>query len=815
MFITRHPFLRTEYECKRRPAVLSSSAFPSHLLSPLFFPNFFFLPSRDLLSFFPISPTLLPLLTSLQCLPFLLSLFSSSPASYDGLLFSFPDGLATSLQDTSNGYSICRNEIIPTHAEVPFADGCGLDIFGRDCRHRSAMEWLQSSTSHKYVPGCDEAVDKIFSLLGTQRPPHTYSPVIGSATSSTSIPYPPTDHVVPTLDIIGGNAPRLSWHSPWPHPEPSSTVTDQHYHMPPPPLTGAADMSMRREGQAAKASRDTSKLRLGSVVNLASGLLPVNIPSVFDDSRAPFHSHGTTLLNQGAALYDQISSNFDILMTAIDRDHYEGLEASYGTPDTSTSTPIASTGASCREGACSHSRCTTPGTVASIISRNYFAKVDYYANSKLPLNLPPMKLYNIQGLPRILHLYFPNKCHAGGSKALSRFTSQLTVPIRYLASYQLLSLAAKYSDRAYLQPQGAERFTHIGADWRAGTKAMVIKSVPMDDANIIVFAIRGTSNFMDWAVNLNMAPTSPAGFLDDPGNLCHAGFLSVARKMIRPVAVRLRQFLEEDPSRASYSLLITGHSAGGAVASLLYAHMVASSTQAASELNLLTGCFRRVHCITFGAPPISLLPLKKPERRDLAKSLFFSFVNEGDPVARADRQYIKSLIGLFSTSTPKPKRSTSVKTVATNASKSASPTHNTLELITSINTAESGKFSRYTRPSGPPHGLSEGERCSNDGHRKCRSDRVCLTDCPRPIWNVPPSTLSNAGRIVVLRSGNPRSKPGGKRTVEEVLRQGVVAQFTSDEQLRGVVWGDPLCHAMRLYAGRIETLAVSSMMVGF
>ena len=75
---------------------------------------------------------------------------------------------------------------------------------------------------------------------------------------------------------------------------------------------------------------------------------------------------------------------------------------------------------------------------------------------------------------------------------------------------------------------------------------------------------------------------------DDSGNMCHSGFLSVARKMIRPVAARLRSLLEEDPSRASCSLLMTGHSAGGAVASLLYAHMMAEHVK--SELNILTGC---------------------------------------------------------------------------------------------------------------------------------------------------------------------------------------------------------------------------------
>lgn len=116
---------------------------------------------------------------------------------------------------------------------------------------------------------------------------------------------------------------------------------------------------------------------------------------------------------------------------------------------------------------------------------------------------------------------------------------------------------------------------------------MVIKSVPIDDMNVVVFAIRGSQTFMDWAVNLKSAPSSPEGFLDDPGNLCHSGFLSVARKMIQPVAARLRSLLEENPSRSGFSLLITGHSAGGAIASLLYAHMLA---EVSSELNTLTGC---------------------------------------------------------------------------------------------------------------------------------------------------------------------------------------------------------------------------------
>lgn len=49
-----------------------------------------------------------------------------------------------------------------------------------------------------------------------------------------------------------------------------------------------------------------------------------------------------------------------------------------------------------------------------------------------------------------------------------------------------------------------------------GTKAMVIKSMPIDDMNCVVFAIRGSQTFMDWAVNLNSSPVSPNDFLVIP-----------------------------------------------------------------------------------------------------------------------------------------------------------------------------------------------------------------------------------------------------------------------------------------------------------
>lgn len=81
------------------------------------------------------------------------------------------------------------------------------------------------------------------------------------------------------------------------------------------------------------------------------------------------------------------------------------------------------------------------------------------------------------------------------------------------------------------------------------------------------------------------------------------------------------------------------------------------------------------------------------------------------------------------------------------------------------------------------------------------------------MWEVPPCALSNAGRVVVLRSGDPGARLRRAKSPEERLAEGVVAQVVTDEQLRGVVWGDPVCHLMRFYAARIETLAVGAVTV--
>lgn len=397
-------------------------------------------------------------------------------------------------------------------------------------------------------------------------------------------------------------------------------------------------------------------------------------------------------MNQGAAICDRLAARVNEALSRLDceEEEYHELE------DAARGLTLDGTG--------------TPELLKSnsIID---FKKTWYYANSRLPPYMPPMKIY--------------------------------------LSTWQIICSAAQASMDVYRRPHKDERADYIEADWRQGTKAMVVKSRPVDDKNLIVIAIRGSKwNIIDWAINFRPAPSEPTGFLDDEGNACHAGFLQVARAMVSPIAARLRDLIQQNPSRASSSLLLTGHSAGGAVASLLHMHMLATSFE--SELNILTGCFKRVHCVTFGTPPLTFLPLQTPAGKRYERNVFMHFANEGDLVVRADRQYLGTLGRIIAAPSPKP---------------SVDGSH--------------GLRSRVSRRNLSSAYLSSGKKLPTR-------------------YEVPPATLSNAGRLVLLRE-----TPGKRRGVEAVQ--------VTDEQLRSVVFGDPDMHAMRLYKERVDELAFAAV----
>lgn len=65
-------------------------------------------------------------------------------------------------------------------------------------------------------------------------------------------------------------------------------------------------------------------------------------------------------------------------------------------------------------------------------------------------------------------------------------------------------------------------------------------------------------------------------------------------------------------------------------------------------------------------------------------------------------------------------------------------------------------------------------------------------------WEIPPATLSNAGRIVLMRE-----KPDNRHAIEAVQ--------VTDEELRDVIFGDPAMHSMELYKSRIDQLAIAEV----
>lgn len=175
---------------------------------------------------------------------------------------------------------------------------------------------------------------------------------------------------------------------------------------------------------------------------------------------------------------------------------------------------------------------------------------------------------------------------------------------------------------------------------------MVVDEQIIDGSRYIIVAIRGTaaSSLTDWSVNKNAKLVQPTEFLDDPENMCHAGFLQVTKSMIGQVATQLR---EHPATSKQPSLLFTGHSAGGAVAAMLYSHMLSISVR--SDLTTLAENFSSINCVTFGAPPLSSTPL--PERSH-GSGVFLSFANEGDLVVRfSNAAYMKSIAKLMTSST--------------------------------------------------------------------------------------------------------------------------------------------------------------------
>jgi hypothetical protein len=171
----------------------------------------------------------------------------------------------------------------------------------------------------------------------------------------------------------------------------------------------------------------------------------------------------------------------------------------------------------------------------------------------------------------------------------------------------------------------------------------------------------------------------------------------------------------------------------------------------------------------------------KPEDKRHRKSLFYAFINEGDPIPRADKSVLKSLLKLYASPAP---------VVASNLASS----------VASMSKPSLLDPSRSSPPK-PKSKYGFAPRLSRPSKSSLQTNNSnSTTSSSLPAWPIPQCTLSPAGRLVVLR------QRVGSRSEEDIE-----AVTVDDEMLRKVVYGDLLKHQMTVYKKRIESVAVRAV----
>ncbi|QGI77075.1 hypothetical protein CEK25_003804 [Fusarium fujikuroi] len=179
-----------------------------------------------------------------------------------------------------------------------------------------------------------------------------------------------------------------------------------------------------------------------------------------------------------------------------------------------------------------------------------------------------------------------------------------------------------------------------------------------EDTNTLFVSIRGTSCKTDHLVNFNRNQKNTTSvfvsrwsllFLSNINSYfkafqgtkeqiyAHSGFLACAATLLPWLTEEITRQVTADKSLKD--VVFTGHSAGGAVAAMVFLHFVCHCP---SELSNA-----KFSLVTFGAPPITSknvteLTQALPQTRHI-----YAVVNEHDLVPRVDQGYITSIIMLY------------------------------------------------------------------------------------------------------------------------------------------------------------------------
>ncbi|KAF5025920.1 hypothetical protein F66182_1955 [Fusarium sp. NRRL 66182] len=179
---------------------------------------------------------------------------------------------------------------------------------------------------------------------------------------------------------------------------------------------------------------------------------------------------------------------------------------------------------------------------------------------------------------------------------------------------------------------------------------------------VLMIAIRGSASKMDHIVNANSRSKATEGFihpafLSQPNLQAHSGFLNSAWALDSIVTDQVNKHVESfnrDNGQQPH-ILFTGHSAGGAVAQLLYLGHIANKdlgewskyNPSVERLDLYhKGDSSRFSCVTFGAPPCVTAHVDLSLYQPSGNTLCVNIINEFDVVTRADKPYILSMVDL-------------------------------------------------------------------------------------------------------------------------------------------------------------------------
>ena len=192
----------------------------------------------------------------------------------------------------------------------------------------------------------------------TSTPPNQNLTVAILLRTSTSPPPPygslyPSDHAVPALP-------------PRPRPPPTLPLTANRAPFPVPTINSGYGSS--------SSHNELSRLAL-------------EVQSYANDDSEERHE-GQSLQAAHSTLHDRISSKFCAVITSIDGEEFAGRQEDLEIRDDEQSGIRGGWGPTSRE----VSRGANRAISSAVISTNYFAKANLYANSKLPPNLPPLKL---------------------------------------------------------------------------------------------------------------------------------------------------------------------------------------------------------------------------------------------------------------------------------------------------------------------------------------------------------------------------------------------------------------------------------------